>query len=209
MTWQSVHLSEIPVTDDGRAPFRPVRHHLGIRAFGVNAFVARDTGDRVLNEHAEEDGDEELYLVLEGHATFTVAGEEVDAPQGTLLFVEPEVTRTAVARVPGTTILALGGRVGEPYLVSGWELWAPANAHYAAGEYERAIDLVAPVAAEHPGYPGLLYNLACCESLASRREAALENLRRACELDARFLDYAQSDSDFDPIRDDPAFPGRA
>ena len=67
--WSVTRLGEIPLTDDGRVPWRAVRHELGIGAFGINAFVAREAGDRVINEHAEEDGEEELYLVLDGRAT--------------------------------------------------------------------------------------------------------------------------------------------
>jgi hypothetical protein len=62
------HLDEIDEWDDGRCPWRPVRHHFGITAFGVNAWTARDAGDRIINEHdeSEPDSNEELYLVLRG-----------------------------------------------------------------------------------------------------------------------------------------------
>ena len=50
-------LYEIDELDDGREPFRPVRHHLGITAFGVTAWTARESGDRIINEHDETDGD--------------------------------------------------------------------------------------------------------------------------------------------------------
>ena len=204
--WAKAHLSEIPVQEDGRCPWRPVRHHFGIEAFGVNAWIGRSAGDRVINEHTEENGDEELYLVLSGHATFTIGGEDVDAPPGTLVFVEPGVARTAFAREPETTILAVGGTAGEPYLVSGWELWAPAYPHYESRDYEHAIEAIAPLVEQYPNYPGLLYNLACCESLAGRHDAAIEHLRRAVELNPRFAGHARKDSDFEAIRAGPRFP---
>src|SRR5207344_1110512 len=59
-------LEEIEEIDDGRVPFRPVRHHLGIEAFGVNTWTAHKTGDRIVNEHDEAgsgDSQEELYFV--------------------------------------------------------------------------------------------------------------------------------------------------
>jgi hypothetical protein len=51
----------------------------------------------------------------------------------------------------------------------------------------------------------LFYNLACCESLASRTTDALDHLGRAIDRSERFRSYAQDDSDFDPIRNEPAF----
>ena len=121
------HLDEIGEIDDGRCPWRPVRHHFGITAFGVNAWTAREAGDRIINEHdeSEPDANEELYVVLRGLAVFELDGEPVDAPAGTLVFVRPGVKRTAVAGEPETTILALGGTPGKVYEPDGWELWAP------------------------------------------------------------------------------------
>ena len=179
----------------------PPLRHPGLRR---RRLWAREAGDRVIDEHTEEDGgDEELYLVLSGHATFTVDREEIDAPQGTLPFVEPSATRTAFAEEPGTTVLAIGAKPGEAYLASGWELGMPAYPHYQAKEYGRAVETIAQLAEQFPRYPGLLYNLACCESLAGRRDDAVEHLRRAIEIDERFRRYARKDPDLDPIRNDP------
>ncbi len=51
----------------------------------------------------------------------------------------------------------------------------------------------------------MLYNLACCESLAGRTADALEHLRRSVDLSERFRDLAKEDSDFDPIRSEAGF----
>ena len=60
-------------TDDGRKRF-DVRRTLDIAAFGVSAFSA-PSGVTVINEHDEtllgEAGQEELYIVLSGAATFS------------------------------------------------------------------------------------------------------------------------------------------
>src|SRR5436189_126767 len=91
-------IEEIDEIDDGRVLSRPVRFHFGITSFGVNAFTAHQVGDRLINEHdesQEHDLQEELYLVQRGRATFELDGERVDAPAGTLVFVRPEVKRTA------------------------------------------------------------------------------------------------------------------
>lgn len=201
------HLGEIEEMDDGRCPWRPIRHHFGITAFGVNAWTARDPGDRIINEHdeSEPDANEELYLVLEGRAAFELDGERVDAPAGTLVFARPGVKRTAFAEEPGTTIVALGGTPGMAYEPVGWELWAPLNALYRAGEYAEVADRGRALVEAHPQYAELFYNLACCESLAGRTADALDHLRRAIDLSERCRVYAKGDSDFDPIRDEPAF----
>jgi mannose-6-phosphate isomerase-like protein (cupin superfamily) len=126
--YEAVLVSEIPApvpAEPGSYEWKPVRHHLGIRSFGVNANVA-DAGDILVEEHTEvEDSGtrhEELYLVVNGHATFTVAGEEVDAPTGMLVFVpDPEVARSARALEDGTTVLAIGAEPGAVFRISPWE----------------------------------------------------------------------------------------
>jgi hypothetical protein len=201
------HLDEIEELDDGRCPWRPVRHHLGITAFGVNAWTAREAGDRVINQHdeSEEDSDEELYLVLRGRAAFELDGDTVAAPVGTFVFVRPGVKRTATAEEAGTTIIALGGTPGKAYEPEGWELWGPIRPFYEAGEYAEAADRARLLVEAHPQYAGLFYNLACCESLAGRTADAVDHLRHAIEMSERFREYAKADSDFDPIREEPAF----
>jgi tetratricopeptide (TPR) repeat protein len=206
-SYKVAKLDEIEEMGDGRSPWRPIRFHMGIQAFGINSWTARDAGDRIINEHGEEGdgGDEELYLVLRGHATFEVADDKVDAPEGTLVSVSPGTRRTAFAEEAGTTILAIGAPPGQPYVAFGWELWAPALPYYTSGDYEKAIEIMGPIVEEHPEYAGLFFNLACLESLAGRTDDAVGHLGKAIESSPRFKDMARSDSDFDPIRDEPAF----
>ena len=200
------HLDEIEELSDGREPWRPVRHHFGITAFGMTAWTARRVGDRIINEHDEsDDSSEELYVVLSGRAVFELDGQRRDAPAGTFVFASPGVKRTAFAEEPGTTIIAVGGVPGKAYEPSGWEVWAPLNPLYEAGEYAAAADRGRELVDAYPQYPTLWYNLACCESLAGRAADAVEHLRQAIELSERFRSYAEGDSDFDPIRGEPAF----
>jgi hypothetical protein len=128
--YETIHLSDIPEPEYEPEPgdpyWRPIRIHFGIQAFGTNAYVARAAGDQIIVEHAEaeESGTrhEELYVVVSGHATFTVDGEDVDAPAGTLLYVsDPGSRRGAVAHEAGTTVLCFGGTPGEAFSVSPWE----------------------------------------------------------------------------------------
>lgn len=124
-----VDLSEIPARtpcDGGGYEWKPVRHHLDIRSFGVNAFVAPNAGDRVIEEHDELQGcanrHEELYLVLRGRARFTCDGEDREVGPGELVFVsDPRVRRGAIGLEAGTTVIVVGGRPGEAYEVGEWE----------------------------------------------------------------------------------------
>jgi mannose-6-phosphate isomerase-like protein (cupin superfamily) len=208
--YRIARLDEMEEIDDGREPYRAVRHHLGITAFGVTAWTGREAGDRILNEHDEADTDtgdrnEELYLVLEGRARFELDGNPVDAAAGTFVFVEPAVRRTAFAEEAGTTIVAIGATAGKPYQAVGWELWSPIRPRYQAGEYEAVVEALRPLVDEHPRYPLLAYNLACVESLTGRRAEALAHLRQAIEGAELFRAFARNDTDLDAIRDEPAF----
>ena len=118
------HLDEIEEFADAGCHYRPIRHHLGITAFGVTAWTAGAAGDVVINEHDEDDptADQELFLVLRGHAVFEVDGDRVDAPAGTLVFAPPRTKRVASATEEGTTIIALEGTPGKAYEARGWEL---------------------------------------------------------------------------------------
>jgi hypothetical protein len=117
---------ESPDITDGA--FHLVRRHFDIRAFGMNG-IAGNAGDVMVIEHHERDdaenrtnGHEELFAVMSGHAVFTIDGEEIDAPAGTIVFVrDPALLRFARATADGTAILAVGGRPGAPYEVSRWE----------------------------------------------------------------------------------------
>ena len=188
----------------------PIREHFGIGAFGTNAYRVADAGADVIGEHTEVMAKhEELYIVVSGHATFTVSGEEIDAPAGTLIFVsDPEARRGAVAKEPGTTVMVVGGRPGEAFTVSPWEeSWREgqeAMALYREQRYAEAADVLREAVERYPDSAGLYYNLACFDSMAGAAPAAVAtNLSRSIELFPGFRDYAREDSDLDPVRDEP------
>jgi quercetin dioxygenase-like cupin family protein len=202
--YKVARIDEIDEVSDGRCPFRPVRHYMGAASFGVNAFTGKEVGDRLINEHDEVDEQEELYVVQSGRARFELDGEEVDAPAGTLVFAKPGVKRTAFAEEPQTTLIAIGGTPGQAYEPHGWEVWAPLVPLYEAGEYAEVADRLGAAIDDAP-YPNLIYNLACAESLAGRSDDAIEHLGRVINTWEGARDMAKEDSDFDPIRDEPAF----
>jgi quercetin dioxygenase-like cupin family protein len=198
-----IRFDSIGEIDDGGAPYRPVRHHFGIASFGVSSFTGRKTGDRIINEHSEEDDQEELYLVLQGRATFELDGERVDAPAGTLVFAEPGVKRTAFAEEDGSTIVVVGGKPGKVYEVLGFEAWAPFHPLYEAGDYAEAADRARGVIEAYPEAFGAFFYLACCEARAGRVDDAARHLRHAIEQSERLRGLARRNSDLDSIRDRP------
>lgn len=191
-------------TDDGRRRV-DVRRHFGITSFGINAFSG---GETLIREH-DEDGfgasrQEELYVVLNGAATFTVDGEEVKAPAGTLVFVRPEAKRSAVATEDGTTVLVIGGTPGKAFEPAPEES-AEAFAAYTAGDYETAVAKQLIVVEKRPNNVFDLFNAACFEARAGRTDDALEHLGRAVEGDDRIKELIRTDEDLDSLRDDPRF----
>lgn len=206
--YKTAHFTDIEVIENGRAPLRPVRHHFGISTFGVNTWTANQAGDRLINEHDETEVDkEELYLVLEGRARFELDGQTLDAPTGTFVYCPPEVTRSAFAEEAGTTLLSMGGGApGKPYEVEDWEVWSPMMGFFYAGQYAETADWVhARMREGMEPTAGILYNLACAESLAGRREDALAHLAKSLEMNPEFRGLAREDSDFDAVKDDPRF----
>jgi tetratricopeptide (TPR) repeat protein len=209
--FQVTSLADLEIKTAPEAPrWATIRVSLGIQAFGVNAWSSERADQEIIGEHDEvgprSGRHEELYFVADGHAVFTVDGEEIDAPAGTFVFVrDPGAKRKAVAREERTTILAAGGRPGSAFEPSTWERSARALGYWGTREFDKAVAELSAVAEKHPDDAGVLYNLACAESMEGRAEDAVAHLRRAIELDSSFRKLAEKDSDFDPIREERAF----
>jgi hypothetical protein len=190
----------------GSLVWKPVRKTLGVTAFGINAYTAANAGDEVVEDHDElQLGHEEIYAVVAGRATFTVAGEEVDAPAGTLVYLDdPGQRRSAIAAEPGTTVLAIGGVPGV-HDVSAWEYYFPALPYLESGDWDTARRLLEDGLAEKDS-SALHYRLACLEARAGNRERALDELAVAVAGGQRFRDAAATDEDLASLRDEPRFP---
>jgi len=208
--WQSIRLDEIdpiPVVA-GTLLWRPVRRTLDVGAFGINAYTAPNAGDDVVEEHTESTlRHEEVYVMLSGHATFTLDDETLDAPAGTVVFVrDPLVKRHARADEPGTQVLAVGGPRSEAYEPSPWEDVFAAEPARAAGDYEAYAAALADALERRPDHPATLYNLARAEALAGRADDAIAHLRRALELRPELKEHAQKDEDLVSLRELPGWP---
>jgi len=200
--YEVAHIDELEAlpVNDGEFVWRPVRRRFGITAFGTNAYTAA-AGQRVIEEHEERSGHEEMYVVLRGRATFTLGDDEVDAPAGTIVFAQPGTRRGAVAQEDGTAVLAVGAKPGAVFEPSPWETSFAAFSYAQKGELERARAEVAESLAAHPDVWQGHYNAACLEARFGDADAALEHYRRAEELEPDEVRRgAETDSDLDAIR---------
>jgi hypothetical protein len=112
--WRALQLEEVDSLPwaDTELEWRPLREALGARIVGMAGFSAGRAEQELVEGHTEDNGgrgQEEVYIVLDGRARFTLDGEELDAPAGTFVRVDPAVHRRAVAVRPRTSVLALGG----------------------------------------------------------------------------------------------------
>jgi tetratricopeptide (TPR) repeat protein len=207
--YEIAHIDELermPVDEEGLV-WRPVRRRFGITAFGTNAYTAARAGDRVVEEHTESTNEhEELYVVLTGRATFTLDGTEVDAPAGTFVHVAPATKRGAVAQEDGTTVVGVGGRAGEPFVVSKWEAAFAAYGYQRLGDPERALATMREALDADPDAWQGQYHMACIQALNGNVDEAERHLRRAIELDDQAAKWASDDKDFDVLREAGRFP---
>jgi hypothetical protein len=191
---RSVHLDELDsIPGPGTLTWHPVRAHLGIRAFGCNAYTAERVGDDVVEPHVEspEYDHEELYFVARGRATFRLDDETIDAPAGTYVFVPDTAThRHAVAAEAGTTVLSFGGP--PTFTPSAWE-WSFRAAEHIESDPRKAREILEDGLREHPDSPGLRIHLARLEVRAGNEEHARELLRLAFERQPESVELARQD----------------
>lgn len=199
-------LEQLPI-NQGEFMWRPVRRRFGISAFGTNVYTAERAGQRVIEEHFERDGHEEMYVVLRGRATFTLGEDEVDAPAGTLVFLRPGTKRGAFAAEDRTAVLAVGAKPGVVFEPSPWELVFAAYSYAESGDVERGREVVREAISTHPEAWQGYYNAACMEARFGDKDVAIEHLAKAIELDPEETKKAAAnDSDLDSIRDRPNYP---
>jgi hypothetical protein len=202
-SWHVAHLEDI----ERRGRDIPVREHLGIHAFGINAFTPGEDGTLVSEHDEAGSGQEELYIVLDGKVTFEIDGEAVDAQPGTLVCVGPESRRKATG---DGTVLVVGGTPGEAYQGIDWgDAWpfhSESMTAYGEERYADALEAVRGALEHMPDHAGLNYNYACFATLAGdTSDDTFAHLRRSVELRPQFREDARRDDDFAAVRDDPRF----
>lgn len=200
------HLAE---SEDDKGYIR-LRRDLDVGAFGVSAAFQKKAGEALVNEHDEagpgSDRHEELYVVVQGSARFTVDGDEIEAPQGTAVFVrDPDAKRGAVATADDTIVLAVGGRRGEAYRLSPAMSAVGFYTAYQEKDYATALEATYKGLEAYPDNALLLYNVACMSALLGDRETALTALAESVSKWEPYKELAREDDDFVSLRNDPKF----
>jgi mannose-6-phosphate isomerase-like protein (cupin superfamily) len=106
------HLDELE-SHGGNGRFLFARKGLGVTSFGMNVerFPA-GYADYPDHDHSE-DGQEEVYFVIEGSVTLHAGEESFELTPGTFARVGPEQKRKIVPGDDGVTVLVLGGVPGS------------------------------------------------------------------------------------------------
>jgi len=201
--YEILTLDEVETAEHRGSNLIPVRYTLGFRPAGVNAWIA-DAGGQLIPPHEEDSGNEELYVVVRGRASFVVGDETQDAPAGTLIFVPPLLHRTATAEEDGTIVFVVGATIGEAFDGGGWDTFAVAYTAQRAGDMEACRQIMATEMERRPDSWALPYNLACLEALAGNSDEAFAMLARI-PVGPELREYLEHDTDLDNLRDDPRF----
>jgi mannose-6-phosphate isomerase-like protein (cupin superfamily) len=196
--WTAVHVDDVEAVpwQGTELRWRPVRHALGARLVGLAAFTAERAGQPLVEPHRESAdgrGHEEVYVVLRGRATFTLDGEPFDAPAGTLVRVDPQVHRGAVAAEDDTAVLALGG---DPSFRPSASEWIERARPHLPGERGRAI--LDELHAERPGSPGDLIGQALLAASQNDADTAAARLRDVLEDHPEYRDALAADPQLKP-----------
>lgn len=197
-------LDRLPSTD-GDLTLLPLRRTIGFRPFGANAWLGEKAGDQVIERHREQQsGDEELYVVVRGRATFTLGDETFDAPPGTLVHAPSGTLREAVAAEDDTIVLAVGAKPGKAFQPSAWEDFYVAFAYRAANRVDDARALIADTLARNPGTWQGPFNAACFEALEGNDDDAFAQLRIAHDrAPATIAKHAPTVGDLARLQSDP------
>jgi len=94
---------------------RLARAALGVSSFGMQVEEFPPNFDQYPEHSHDEDGQEEVYVVLRGSAEIEIEGERIALDPETIVRVGPGVSRRLFAGPEGVRLLALGGVPGAVY----------------------------------------------------------------------------------------------
>jgi mannose-6-phosphate isomerase-like protein (cupin superfamily) len=98
--------------------FVKVRAELGVTSFGLQVIrMPPDYPDYPEHDHAE-DGQEEVYVALDGSGSIDIEGDRVELSRDTFVRVAPGTKRKVLPGPEGLTMLVIGGCPGERYEIA-------------------------------------------------------------------------------------------
>lgn len=95
--------------------FKRARAELGVTAFGLGVFDLPPNVDRIPRHVHTFDGQEEVYVPLQGGGTIELGASSVPLDMQTAVRVGPTVSRTVTSGPEGIRVLIAGGTPGEAY----------------------------------------------------------------------------------------------
>jgi hypothetical protein len=97
--------------------FVKARAELGVTSFGLQVVqLPPDSSDYPEHDHAA-DGQEEVYLAIDGSGWIDVEGERTDLEKDVLVRVGPGTKRKVYSGPEGLRVLIVGACPGEPYKI--------------------------------------------------------------------------------------------
>lgn len=96
--------------------FVRARASLGVTSFGMQVIqLPPDSGDMAPEHDHLHDGQEEVYLLLDGACAIDVGGERMDLAGRTFVRVGPGERRRLRSGPDGASVLAIGAMPGRAY----------------------------------------------------------------------------------------------
>jgi uncharacterized cupin superfamily protein len=92
-----------------------VRHGLGVESFGISIIDIPPNVDQYPEHDHSDDGQEEVYGVMEGAATLQADGAEHRLEPGTFARVPAGTKRKIVTGADAVRLIAVGGVPGKAY----------------------------------------------------------------------------------------------
>ena len=96
---------------------RLARAELGVTSFGIQVEEFPPNFEQYPEHSHDQDGQEEVYVVLRGSAEIEIEGSRIPLDPETIVRVAPGVTRRIFPGPDGLRLLALGGVPGAVYEV--------------------------------------------------------------------------------------------
>ena len=97
--------------------FKPIRRELGVTAFGINLETFPAGHENYPEHDHSKDGQEELYVVLDGSGTIAIDGEPHEVRKGHMVRVGAGTKRKVNPGSDGIQLLVIGGVPGQAYPV--------------------------------------------------------------------------------------------